>query len=102
MIREADRTAELNEATTVAERQAMVAVAEQAIRAGKNKHEAGQLAMKGAEMAKKQVHDMAEQKKKQAQAMMVEDDKENGAAAPYRIVNEDGSVHSKGFAHTEK
>jgi hypothetical protein len=79
----------------------MVAVAEQAIRAGKTKHEAGQLAVKGAEMAKKQVHDMAEQKRKQ-EAMMVENDKESGSAASYRIVNEDGSVHSKGFAHTEK
>jgi len=101
-MREADQTAELNEATTVAERQAMVAVAEQAIRAGKDKHEAGQLALKGAEMAKKQVHEMAEQRRKQAEAMMVEDDKELDKPPPYRIVKEDGSVHAKGFSHTEK
>jgi len=102
MKREADRTAELNEATTVAERKAMVAVAEQAIKAGKSKHEAGQLAIKGAEMAKKQIHDIAAQKRKQAEAMMLEGDKELDSMPPYRIVNEDGSVHSKGFAHTEK
>jgi len=100
--READRTAELNEATTVAERRAMVAVAEQAIKAGKSKHEAGQLAIKGAEMAKKQIHDVAAQKRKQAEAMMLEGDKELDSMPPYRIVNEDGSIHSKGFAHTEK
>merc|ERR1719311_1032274 len=53
-------------------------------------------------MAKKQIHDVAAQKKKQAEAMMLEGDKEIDAMPPYRIVNEDGSVHSKGFAHTEK
>ncbi|CAE7416046.1 HOP2 [Symbiodinium natans] len=97
--READNVTELNEATVVAEREAMVAVAEQAIKAGKSRKEAGELALKGAELAKQRVHDMAAQKKK---AMMVEDDQELDAAAPYRIVCEDGSLHSKSFAHTDK
>ena len=44
--READLVTELNEATVVAEREAMVAVAEQAMRAGKSRKEAGELAMK--------------------------------------------------------
>lgn len=97
--READLVTELNEATLVAEREAMVVVAEQALRAGKSKKEAGELAMKGAELAKQRVHEMANQRKK---AMMVEDDKEADEPAPYRIVQEDGTLHSKGFAHTDK
>mmetsp|Transcript_61658 Transcript_61658/g.193245 ORF Transcript_61658/g.193245 Transcript_61658/m.193245 type:complete len:473 (-) Transcript_61658:64-1482(-) len=97
--READMTTELNEATVVAEREAMITVAEQAMKAGKSRKEAGELAMKGAELAKQRVHEMANQKKK---AMMVEDDKEIDEPAPYRIVKEDGSIHPKGFAHTDK
>jgi len=97
--READMTTELNEATVVAEREAMITVAEQAMKAGKTRKEAGELAMKGAELAKQRVHEMANQKKK---AMMVEDDKEIDEPTPYRIVKEDGSIHPKGFAHTDK
>lgn len=98
MKREADMTTELNEATIVAEREAMVAVSEQALRAGKNRKEAGDLAMKGAELAKQRVHEMAAKKK----AMMVEDDKEPEMPPPYRIVREDGAIHPKGFCHTDK
>lgn len=97
--READLVTELNEATVVAEREAMVAVAEQAMKAGKSRKEAGELAMKGAELAKQRVHEMAAERKG---AMMVEDDQELDSAAPYRIVCEDGSLHSKSFAHTDK
>merc|ERR1740129_1168689 len=68
--READMTTELNEATLVAEREAMIAVAEQAMKAGKSRKEAGELAVKGAELAKQRVHEMAQKKR----AMMVEDD----------------------------
>merc|ERR1740123_825749 len=96
--READMTTELNEATLVAEREAMIAVAEQAMKAGKSRKEAGELAVKGAELAKQRVHEMATKKK----AMMVEDDKEIDEPAPYRIVKEDGGLHQKGFAHTDK
>eukprot|EP00933_Yihiella_yeosuensis_P083229 TRINITY_DN97422_c0_g1_i1.p1 TRINITY_DN97422_c0_g1~~TRINITY_DN97422_c0_g1_i1.p1 ORF type:complete len:801 (+),score=186.00 TRINITY_DN97422_c0_g1_i1:49-2403(+) len=99
--READMTTELNEATVVAEREAMVAVAEQALRAGKSQKEAGELALKGAELAKQRIHEMASQKKKQ-QAMMLENDDELDEAPPYRIVREDGALHHKGFAHTDK
>lgn len=74
-------------------------VADQALRAGKSKKEAGELAMKGAEMAKQRVHEIANQKKK---AMMLENDNELDDPPPYRILREDGSVHSKGFAHTDK
>lgn len=98
--READLVTELNEATVVAEREAMVAVAEQAMKAGKSRKEAGDLAMKGAELAKQRVHEMAAEKK--GHAMMVEDDQELDNAVPYRIVCEDGSLHSKSFAHTDK
>eukprot|EP00930_Biecheleria_cincta_P090279 TRINITY_DN7962_c0_g2_i1.p1 TRINITY_DN7962_c0_g2~~TRINITY_DN7962_c0_g2_i1.p1 ORF type:complete len:780 (-),score=167.99 TRINITY_DN7962_c0_g2_i1:151-2490(-) len=97
--READMVTELNEATLVAEREAMVAVAEQALKAGKSRKEAGELALKGAELAKQRVHEMANQKRK---AMMVENDEQLEEAAPYRIVQEDGGMHSKGFAHTDK
>ncbi|CAJ1395712.1 unnamed protein product [Effrenium voratum] len=97
--READMVTELNEATVVAEREAMAAVAEQALKAGKSRKEAGELALKGAELAKQRVHEMAAQKKKSA---MVEDDQELDQAAPYRIVAEDGTLHSKSFAHTDK
>merc|ERR1719188_2842552 len=83
--READMTTELNEATVVAERNALVHVTEQALRAGKSRKEASELAMKSAEMAKQQVHEMASKKK----AMMVEDTTEAIEAAPYRIVTED-------------
>mmetsp|Transcript_130110 Transcript_130110/g.324379 ORF Transcript_130110/g.324379 Transcript_130110/m.324379 type:complete len:786 (-) Transcript_130110:56-2413(-) len=96
--READLTTELNEASVVAEREAMVAVAEQALRAGKSRKEAGELAQKGAELAKQRVHEMGNKKK----AMMVEDDYEANEPAPYRIVHEDGTIHPKGFAHTDK
>mmetsp|Transcript_85803 Transcript_85803/g.179281 ORF Transcript_85803/g.179281 Transcript_85803/m.179281 type:complete len:788 (+) Transcript_85803:71-2434(+) len=96
--READMTTELNEATVVAEREALVAVAEQALRAGKSRKEAGELAAKGAELAKQRVHEMAMKKK----AMMVEDDTEATQLTPYRIVNEDGTIHPKGFCHTDK
>uniref|UniRef100_A0A7S2JWF7 CS domain-containing protein n=1 Tax=Zooxanthella nutricula TaxID=1333877 RepID=A0A7S2JWF7_9DINO len=96
--READMTTELNEATTVAEREAMVIVAEQALKAGKSRKEAGELAMKGAELAKQKVHEMASKKK----AMMVEDDTEANEPAPYRIVTEDGGVHPRGFCPTER
>merc|ERR1719517_129300 len=34
--------------------------------------------------------------------MMVEDDKEQERPPPYRIVQEDGTLHPKSFAHTEK
>jgi len=56
------------------------------------------LALKGAELAKQRVHEMAGKKR----SMMVEDDQELAKPAPYRIVTEDGAVHPKGFAHTEK
>jgi len=97
--READMTTELNEATVQAERQAMVVYAEQALRAGKSRKEAGEIALKGAELAKQQVHDAAAKKKN---AMVLEDDDADNIPAPYRIVHEDGTVHPKGFAHTEK
>lgn len=96
--READMTTELNEATVVAEREAMVVVAEQALQAGKSRKEAGELALKGAELAKQRVHEINAKRK----AMMVEDDKQIESTAPYRIVTEDGDIHSKGFAHTDK
>merc|ERR1712232_841097 len=44
------------------------------------------------------VEEMANKKK----AMMVEDDKELDQHVPYRIVCEDGTVHARGFCHTEK
>lgn len=96
--READMTTELNEATVVAEREALVAVAEHALKAGKSRKEAGELAAKGAEIAKQRVHEMAAKRK----SMMVEDDNEANEPAPYRIVEEDGTVHPKGFCHTDK
>mmetsp|Transcript_13053 Transcript_13053/g.35615 ORF Transcript_13053/g.35615 Transcript_13053/m.35615 type:complete len:800 (+) Transcript_13053:65-2464(+) len=96
--READMTTELNEATVVAEREALVAVAEHALKLGKSRQEAGELAAKGAELAKQRVHEMAAKKK----SMMVEDDNETNEPAPYRIVQEDGTVHPKGFCHTDK
>lgn len=99
LLREADMTTELNEATVQAERQAMVVYAEQALRAGKSPKEAGEIALKGAELAKQQVHDAAAKKKN---AMVLEDDDSANTPAPYRIVHEDGTVHPKGFAHTEK
>merc|ERR1712113_1379874 len=69
------------------------------MRAGKSRKEASELALKGAEAAKQRVHEMANQKKK---AMMVEEDKEPDAPPAYRIVQEDGAIHPKGFAHTDK
>jgi len=97
--READMTAELNEATAVAEQQAMVQVAEQALKMGKSRKEASEMALKSAELAKKRMQEMAQKRK---ETMMVEDDKDQDRPPPYRIVQEDGTLHPKSFAHTEK
>jgi len=97
--READLTTELNEATIVAEREAIGRVTEHALKAGKSQKEVSELAMKGAELAKKRVHEMAQKRK---DAMMLEDDKEPDEAPPYRIVCAEGKPHPKGFAHTDK
>lgn len=97
--READMTTELNESTVVAEREAMQHVTAAALKLGKSRKEAGELALKGAELAKQRVHEMAKQKEK---AMVLEDDGELDNPPPYRIVCEDGTLHGKGFAHTDK
>lgn len=96
--RQADMTTELNEATFVAEQQAIMIASEQARRAGKSQKEVNEIANKACEMAKQQVHEMANKKK----SMMLEGDTEVNDPAPYRIVREDGTVHPKGFAHTDK
>lgn len=96
--READLITELNEATTAAEKEAMVQVAEHSKSHGKSGKEAGELAIKSAELARKRIHELAKQK----QQAMMEDDKEPDETPPFRILKEDGSLHGKGFAHTDK
>lgn len=96
--READLTTELNEALIVAERNAMSKAAEEAIKAGRNPQEASQLALKAAEAGKKEAHEAESWRR----AAMVEDGNETEEPARYRIVCADGSVHPKGFAHTDK
>lgn len=97
--READNTTHLNEETTKAEREAMMIITQQARAMGKSGKEVGELAMRGAEMAKQRVHEMAAQK---AKMTPIGDDYDLDNPPPYRIVREDGSLHGKGFAHTDK
>lgn len=97
--RQADLTTQLNETTALAQLQAIESAAEQALVVGKSKEEMGQFALERADLAKKQVHEAV---KKKHEAMVIEDDKEPDEAPPYRIVCEDGTLHKKGFAHTDK
>eukprot|EP00928_Gymnodinium_smaydae_P073577 TRINITY_DN56768_c0_g1_i1.p1 TRINITY_DN56768_c0_g1~~TRINITY_DN56768_c0_g1_i1.p1 ORF type:complete len:840 (+),score=194.27 TRINITY_DN56768_c0_g1_i1:52-2571(+) len=127
--RDADRTTELNEATTTAERDAIALVASEAAKRGRGlSRETGELAMQAADAARQRVHEQAKvngrtggsaasasagalaasaggsgaQRAAAASGGLLGDSDDEGGEAPYRIVNEDGSVHEKGFAHTEK